>query len=177
MFSSITLPAILGLLVGIPFTLTATDNYTGWEKYDSREGGFHVYFPKKPVVKTPSSATGQFHVIGIQRTNANELSFSCQGKLKAEPFVDQAAEAAYLKGQQAGAVLSSKGKLIEEKEIEVDSVTGRDFIITFNETTTLRSRAFVFGKVICTITVFGKDADSVRTGDAKKFLESFKTNK
>jgi hypothetical protein len=152
-------------------------DYEGWEKYNPAEGGFHAFFPKKPVVKKASPATGNFHVIGVQRSALDELGFSCQWKMKDQPSSNKDAEVAYLLGQQTGMVLSAKGKLIEGKEISVDGVLGRDFIVKIDEANTFRCRAFVSGKLIGTLTVYGKDAETVRSGDAKKFLESFKMSK
>ncbi|HZZ77733.1 MAG TPA: hypothetical protein VFE62_04385, partial [Gemmataceae bacterium] len=47
----------------------------GWEKYTPATGGFHIVFPKKPIVKDASAATGNFHVIGVKRAGERARIF------------------------------------------------------------------------------------------------------
>jgi hypothetical protein len=147
-----------------------------WEKYSPADGGFNVSFPKKPLVKEPSAATGNLHVAAVQRAAADELGFICQWKVTDKAFESKEVERAYLKGQQQGMMKGIKGKLIEEKEITTDGFLGLDFLVQANNMS-LRSRSYVSGKRLVTLMVIGKDVDSVRSESAKKFLESFKESK
>jgi hypothetical protein len=146
------------------------------EKYSPPTGGFHLSFPMKPSVKEPSAATGNLHVAFVQQTAIDELGFLCQWKVRDKAFENKEGKRAYLKGQQTGMVIGSKGKLIEEKEITTDGFLGLEFIIEAGNIT-LRSRSYVSGKRIVTIMVLGKDSDAVRSDSAKRFLESFRESK
>jgi hypothetical protein len=168
---------VLVAIIGNTATVEKEQVDDAWEKYNPSEGGFQISFPKKPVVKKASVMTGNFHVAGVQRMAINEFGFNCQWKIKDQPYADKDAEIPYLKGQQTGMVLAAKGKLVEEKEINLDGIRGRDFVVRLDAANTFRCRSFISGKLICTLAVYGKDADAVHTGDAKKFLESFKISK
>jgi hypothetical protein len=147
-----------------------------WEKYAPPAGGFEVSFLKKPDVKDASSATGNFNVAANPRVGADDVGFICQWKLKDKASEKKAADILYLRGQRTGIVNGVKGKLIEEKEIKCGEFQGLEFVVQASNAT-LRCRAYVSGKRIVTLMVVGKDADAVRTDDAKKFLDSFKESK
>jgi hypothetical protein len=77
-------------------------DYLGWIPYAPIEARFEVRFPKVPILKTASPATGNFHVAGVQRQTVNDLAFGCRWLIKENAFRSTQAEAAYLKGQQIG---------------------------------------------------------------------------
>ncbi len=111
---------------------------------------------------------------GVQRQNPESLGYICQWTIKEKPYANRDAEAAYLKGSQLGALTASKGKLVEEKAIDLEKVQGRDLIIELPDRSLLRVRSFVAGKRVINLQVSGKDKDAVSSGDALKFLDSLK---
>jgi hypothetical protein len=151
-------------------------DYQGWKEYAPSEAAFEVRFPTEPVVNTPTPATGNFHVAGVQRRAVDELGYTCQWTIKEKAYSSEA-EGAYLRGQQAGALKSSKGKLVEEKDITLDGVPGREFIIELADKNVFRIRTYLAGKRMITLQVVGKDTESVRSLDAVKFFESLKISK
>jgi hypothetical protein len=147
-------------------------DYQGWKEYASAEAGFKVRFPGEPIVKTASPATGNFHLVGIQRQAIDELGYTCQWTIKEKAYENKEAEAAYLKGQQSGAVKSSKGKLVEENAIVSDGFTGRQYIIEVASQNVLHCRSYLAGKRVITLQVWGKDVESVQSPNAVKFFDS-----
>ena len=146
-------------------------DYQGWKKYAPSEAAFQVLFPKEPVVKTPSPATGNFYVVGVQRQALDDVGYICQWTIK-----EKAPNKEYLKDQQMGALNSSRGKLVEESDITLDGVPGREFIIELPDKNVSRWRSYVAGNRVISVQVQGKDVESVRSGDAVMFLDSLNIN-
>jgi hypothetical protein len=115
-------------------------------------------------------------VAGVQRRAANELGYTCQWTIREKAYSSREAVTGYLRGQQAGALKSSKGKLVEEKDITLDGVPGREFTIELPDKNRMRCRSYLAGKRVVTLQVVGKDLESVRSTDAVKFFESLRIN-
>jgi len=151
-------------------------DYKGWKEYAPTEGGFEVRFPTEPAIKAPSPATGNFHIAGTQRQAPDELEFMCQWIIKGQPYDSKQAEVLYLRSQQLGMLTASKGQLVDEEEITLDSANGREFTIAIPGKEVVRSRSYLAGKRMITIQVWGKDTQAVGSTDATKFLDSLKIN-
>lgn len=152
-------------------------DYQGWKEYAPPEAAFEVRFPREPVVRPPSPPNGIFHVAGVQRQAVDELGYTCQWTIKEKAIGSKEVEAVYLKAQQTGALQSSQGKLVEEKDITLDGATGREFIIEYPDKQLFRCRSYLAGKRVITLQVMGKDTESVRSMDAAKFFDSLRINK
>jgi hypothetical protein len=152
-------------------------DYQGWKQYAPTEPGFEVWFPSEPLVRAASQATGNLHVAGVQRRGPDDLAFTCQWKIRDQPFASPEAELAYLMGQQLGALKSTKGRLLVEQEITLDGSRGREFIIAIDDTNVNRIRSYLAGKRMVSLQVLGKDKEAVHSTDATKFLDSLKFRK
>ena len=157
--------------------------YKGWIEFAPTDAGFQVRIPKEPIVKTGSSASSNLNTASILRKTADDLGFICQWEIRDQTGRKEA-EVIYLKGQQFGMLIATKGQLIEEKEIALDHVQGREWIIAIGENKqfpataeTLRCRSYVVSKRMISLQVIGKNADAVRSTDAVTFLESLKISK
>jgi hypothetical protein len=151
-------------------------DYQGWKRYAPTESGFEVWFPREPQEKAASPATGNLHVAGVQRRAVDELAFTCQWKINDKPRANREAEVAYLLGQQTGALNSTKGRLVDGRTINLDGWQGREFTIAINNEHVSRVRTYLVGKRMISLQVLGKDAEAVRSNDAKTFFESLKIN-
>ena len=155
----------------------AEHDYTAWKTYSPAEAAFEVRFPSEPTVKVASPDTGNFHIAGIQRHALNTLGYTCQWSIREKPFSNKEEESEYLKGQQTGALASSKGKLVEQKEITQDGFPGRQFIIEFGSQNTLHCRSYLAGKRVITLQVGQRSRNRQCSADAIKFLDSLKISK
>jgi hypothetical protein len=147
-----------------------------WRRYAPKGAGFEVLLPSDPAVKETPHGTETLHVAAVQRKAVESLGYVCQW-LKAGPFANQEAEAAYLQGQQEGSLRASKGKLLAEKEIRLGAAAGREFVVAVSEGNVLRCRVFLAGGKVINLQVWGRDEDAVRSKDAQRFLASLKFSK
>ncbi|MBN1420438.1 MAG: hypothetical protein JXP34_16795 [Planctomycetes bacterium] len=150
--------------------------YGDWKRYAPAEAGFEAWFPEPPVIKPASAATGNFHVAGLLRRTAGGVVFTCQWIVREKSFSGEAA-AAYLQGQQLGAVKSANGRLVEEREIVLDGVPGREFVIETADGRLLRCRAYLAGKRLITLQVLGTGTQAIRSAEVVKFLDSLTISK
>ena len=152
-------------------------DYNGWSRYAPADAQFEVRFPSEPIVQPPSQANGNLHVAGVERKTVNSLAFICQWTIEKQPKASRAAEAAYLMGQQIGAVNSTKGRLVEGKDITLGDVNGREFTVAVGKDDVTRVRGYLAGKRMISLQVVGKDTEAVRSIDAQKFLDSLQISK
>src|SRR5262249_43334087 len=138
--------------------------------YAPKEANFEVRFPSDPTVKMTPHGSETIHVAGIQRQAVDGLGYVCQWVIKEKLFGSEEAEVAYLKGQQEGALKSSRGNLVSEKEISLNGVPGREFIIEYDDQNVLRCRVYLAGKRVVNLQVWGKDKEAVSSKDAVKFF-------
>jgi hypothetical protein len=114
--------------------------------------------------------------VRVPRKVVEGLGYVCQW-LKREPFESKAAEAAYLKGQQEGSLQATKGKLLAEKEIQLDKAPGREFVIQVSKSNVVRCRVFLVRDRVINLQVWGQDEKAVRSKDAERFFRSLKVMK
>jgi hypothetical protein len=165
--------ACMTLTFALCYSLVPADDKEKWKEYSSAEGRFQVHFPGVPEVGTVPNQKPEMHRVAVKRPSSDGLGYMCYWTVKEEPFRDKESEVAYLKGLQEGAVKSSRGELDGEKEIELDGLKGREFFVKVSKNNYVRFRAFVSGKHVYTIQVWGKDNEAVQSQDADKFLKSF----
>lgn len=154
-------------------SLVLADDKGGWKEYASAEGRFRVFFPADPEVGKVPNQKPEMHRVAVKRQSADGLGYMCYWTVKEGSFKNKEAETAYLKGIQVGAVKSSKGELAGEKEIDLDGLQGREFFVKISESNYVRFRAYVNGKHVYNLQVWGKNKGAVRSHDADKFLKSF----
>jgi hypothetical protein len=149
-----------------------------WEEYRSTEGRFTVRFPETPVPKTvphkdASGKVTQFHLVGVRRHGAEGFGYAVQYFDRPNPPGDKVAEATYLKEVQAAAQLGAKGKLLAEKEIDLNGVPGREFSIKGTKDTCMRYRVYAVGARTYTLWFSAKDEKALDSETARKFFKSF----
>jgi hypothetical protein len=142
------------------------------KEFAPKEGGFSLTFPSETTSGTAGSGASQFKTERVKRSAVGALGYTLYWRLREKPFDTPAAAEAYLKAQQEG--VAASGKLVSEGEINLDGGKGREFIVTVNESTTLRCRAFVVEKLICMLMVQGQGMKAVTSDDAERFFKSFK---
>jgi len=147
---------------------------SNWSRYAPAEGDFEVSFPTTPELKMMTLDGQPVHVAAVRRTKVEDLSFTCHWFVNEKPHEHDAGEIIYLRGYQYGAVTAAKGKLIEEKEIDLEGYRGRDFTIAFTDTDVGRTRVYVAGRRVISLGVAGRNKEATSTGDALKFLDSLK---
>jgi hypothetical protein len=158
----------LGLVFLVVMPLFAVDS-ADWKEFAPKGGRFGVKFPAKTTPGKAGSGNNEFKT---ERCVFNATGYTLYWRVREKPFATADETEAYLKSQQKG--VANAGKLISEKEITVGGIKGREFTVTVNESTTLRCRAFVIDKVVCTLVVQGKTPEAVKASDAETFLKSFK---
>jgi hypothetical protein len=162
---------------GPPSEKAPRHDYSQWKLYAPKEATFKVRFPSDPTLRTTPHGSETIHVAGVQRQGVDGLGYVCQWLLKEKPSASREAEAAYLKGQQEGALKSSNGKLVEEKEITLGGVPGREFIIAVADRNVLHCRVYLAGTQVINLQVWGRDKEAVSSGEAIKFLDSLALGK
>jgi len=152
-------------------------DYSQWKLYAPKEATFKVRFPSDPTLKTTPHGSETIHVAGVQRQGVDGLGYVCQSLLMEKPYNSREAEATYLKGQQNGALKSSNGKLVAEKEITLGGVPGREFIIQVADKNVLHSRVYLASSQVINLQVWGRDTEAVSSKEAIMFLDSLTLGK
>jgi hypothetical protein len=152
-------------------------DYSNWKEYAPTGAAFTVRFPSDPTLQSTKNGQQTIQVAGIQRKEVNGLGFVCQWFVKEKPFGNQKEEAAYLVGQQVGAVKASKGKLSAEKEVTLSGILGREFFVEVADNNVMQCRVYLAGSRVINLQVWGQDKEAVSSGDALKFLDSLKLSK
>jgi hypothetical protein len=161
------------LTFALCYSLLLADDKGNWKEYSSAEGQFKIHFPGVPEVGTVPNQKPVMHRVGLKRSSADGLGYTCYWTVKEKPFRNKEAETAYLKSFQEGAVKSSRGELDGEKEIELDGLTGREFFVKVSKNNYVRFRVYVSGKYVYNLQVWGTNNEAVQSQDADRFLKSF----
>jgi hypothetical protein len=147
---------------------------SGWKGYAPPSADFAVQFPIEPTVLPASPQNLNYHTAGVQRHAVDDLAYVCRWKLNEKPYSDRMREALFLRGYQVGLAASEQGKVVEEQDAACDGFAGREYFIGARDGTTLRCRSFVAGTRVITLLAVGKDAESVRSPNATRFLDSLR---
>lgn len=162
--------AILALAFMSSFA--STEDKGEWKEYASAEGRFKVLFPSNPRVSKVPNRKPELHRIGVRRSSEDSLGYLCYWSIKDRPFRSKELAAAYLIGVQTGALKSSKGLLDGDNVIELAGLPGREFFVKISDSNYLRCRAYVNGRYVYTLQVWGRNKNAVSSADAEKFLKS-----
>jgi hypothetical protein len=167
---------VLLATVLIPWLASAQDE-SKWKVFAPKDAGLAVKFPGDPVVKSGMHEGETVYLAGIQRKAIDDLGYVVQWTTKEKAFADKMVEGEFVRNFQKGAVLSTKGKLVEEKEVSLDGLVGRQFIIELPDKNVLHSRVYVAGKRVVNLQAWGKDKEAVCSKDAMRFFESLTISK
>ena len=160
--------------------IKSNHDYTGWKRIAPKGGAFEIRFPVEPTINmtTPvRSGTGVVHTVGIQRLDVDHLGFVCSWSLLAKAYGSRVSEDSYLRGTQARALQTSRGKLIEEKPIILNGVSGREYLHEVSPGNVKCCRLYLADKRLISLQVAGKDQEALRSEDVVKFLDSLKIAK
>ncbi len=152
-------------------------DYRGWASYLPPGAGFAVYFPAEPAVTPASPASGGMEAARVARRAADTVGLSCQWRLKDAAARSRAADEAYLRGHQVGAVARSGGKLLGEQELDWDGFPGREYVIEVPERGVFRCRAVVSGRLTVTLLAEGRDGEAVQAVDVTQVLDSLRISR
>jgi hypothetical protein len=143
-------------LVGWVFTGVVAAQPADWKEFMPKEGGFSIKFPA--ATKSGKAGTGS-DPFNTERAVVNQVNYTLYWRLREKPFENAKAADAYMKGQQQG--VAKSGTLVNEAEIAVDGVKGREFTVNIKDRT-LRCRVFVIDRVLVTLVIQGPTAESVQ---------------
>jgi hypothetical protein len=166
----------------IPIVLFAcapafADGQPAWKEYASKEGRFKVHFPEEPVAGKIPNQKPEMHRVGVKRPKLDALGYTLTWTVKDQPYKDDQAEQAFMKGVQLGSVNATKGTLESEAEIKLNGVPGREFTFKISDDSYYRYRVFVDKTYVYHLLVMGRDKKAVESEDAVKYLKSFEIEK
>jgi hypothetical protein len=143
-----------------------------WDPFTCEDGGFSVLMPGSPQALAPppgdppiegrgygADAGGLEYKVSFER-----LAAEWQAEDKIETIFDLIRDAA---------VRNTKGRLLSERRITLESVRGREFLIELPDSALIRRRAFVAHKRLYRLVVGGLK-QGVLSEDADRFFESFR---
>jgi hypothetical protein len=145
-----------------------------WKEFVPEGAGFTVRLPGEPSVSKLPDGGGRAQ---LKKTAADGFTYYCTWMPKEVPPAGEDVAKAYLRGMEAGAAKAVKGKVVAEKEITLDGVPGREYVIAAPENTVIRCRAFAAGERVLDFQVWGKDREGVQSKDPEKFFGSIKLTK
>lgn len=146
-------------------------------RFAPRGARFDVWFPAEPTLRDTSDGDNTIHVAtGPQRKTADDLYLTCHWVLNDE-LREEKNVPAYLFGVVQGAVQSSKGKLLENKEIALNGFPGRQYVIEVNDRNTLATRVYFADDRVIYVGVMGKNHDAVIGPEARQFWDSLRIGK
>jgi hypothetical protein len=164
--------ALLALLLLAPFTPAA--DRPEWKEFTPEGAGFTVLLPGEPTVRKLPEGGGRAE---IKRPAVDGFSYHCSWLLKEVPPAGPEVARAYLLGMQEGSAKGVKGKVVASKEITLDGMPGREFVIDVAENQVIRCRAYAVGERLLDFQVWGKDREAVQSKDPEKFFGSIKLTK
>lgn len=149
-----------------------------WKPYQSKDGGFQVILPGKPLESRQlvKSGLGTLEVTMLLFEHKKEGAFVVSFANFPEGAFKGGDDEKRLDFARDGAVASSKGKLKSEKKITLDKYPGRELVIESPTKGTVRTRIFAVEKRLYQTIVAGPAA-FVHGKDAERFLSSFQFEK
>jgi len=169
----------LGTTLLIPLVLAAAGGPAKeWMPYLSKEGGFEVTLPGKPVESRQNVKTrlGTLQVTMLLLEQKNEAVFVVSFSEFPENAFKDGDDQKRLNFARDGAVASAKGKLKSEKKITLGKIPGRELLIESGGKGTIRTRIYAVEKRLYQTMVVGAGA-FVQGKDAERFLNSLKFDK
>lgn len=175
-------PAILVVISVLSFTVVADD----WVIFRSQ--GFVASFPKKPEADSQAinSAFGKLRMNSFMYdASADSTDENLVYGVMATKYPDSLAKAAnnkafikgFFDGVTKGSVKSVNGKLLSEKDIELDGYPGKEIRVDFqNGLAVIRMRIYMVKTVMFTLqTICYTERDENKS--MYRFLESFRLEK
>jgi hypothetical protein len=152
----------------------AQDSKTDWKEFTSKEGHFKVLMPGKPEHNNLDSVSdfgkGILHMNSAQANGtmyAGNYSDFPEG-IKKVPIKQ------VFDSSRDGAVGNLDGKLVSEKDIELNKHPGREILIAVAGGVRLfRVRVYLVDRRLYQVVVFGPK-EAANSKEADKFLDSFK---
>ena len=163
----------------LPLLLTAAgEPAKDWKPYHSKEGGFEVSFPGKPLESRQLVKTGlgTLQVTMLLLEHKKEAAFVVSFTDFSEEAFKGGDDEKRLNFARDGAVASAKGKLKSEKKITLAKFPGRELVIESDTRGTVRTRIYAVEKRLYQTMAVGSKA-FVQSKDAERFLNSFQLDK
>jgi len=166
----------LWLTLTIPLTLGSAlaGDTKGWEPFTSKEHGFSILMPGKPLENTQNvkSPVGQLEVTTFFADHGKDAAVMISVTQYPESAL-KFGPAKLLDSARDGAVSSSKGKLKAETKITLGAHQGRDLTIESDTRGHMRTRIFLVGsRLIQTMAIGPKGYPQSK--EATTFLDSLK---
>jgi hypothetical protein len=149
---------------------------TDWQALAPKDGGFSILFPGIPTEsnKAIKTASGTTNVTLFElKVPPGDGRFVFGYSQLPDSSILVGTEDKHLDNARDGAVASSKGKLIREKSLLLDTHPGRELYIEVEGKAIVLMRMYAVKHRLYQVVVVGS-ADLVTSQSAAKFLDSFK---
>lgn len=148
-----------------------------WYYYESANGGYTAYFPVAPSERNQQINDEQGRPITAYITMVQEMS---TGKTYTVSYADMPEEVksspetdAKLRKQLEDQISTMKGKILEEKEVKVGNLNGKEYVIDIMSVMEMRVRKAYKGKRVYSIACVYMKSENLDKGEGNRFIESF----
>ncbi len=165
---------LLGLLALV--LVAARDKDDAWQDFTSKDGGFEVSMPGKPVeqkdsLRTPSGPLDLvMYVVERKKEETAYIAMFCEFP---ESVFKSGTDEKRLDYARNRAVASTKGKLVGEKKIKLGDYPGRELQFEVEGKGLVRQRMYAVKDKLYQLLVAGPK-EAALGKDADRFLQSFK---
>jgi hypothetical protein len=159
--------------IHVPTALTAG----GWKEYSSAEWKFSVVFPAAPE-KTQHMQATPFGEVTVHSFQAQHGAMRCSVNVTdhSRELIERTTEEerfANLKAIAEAGFLGKDTKVLEDKPVELDSHSGREFLVEIEPFGRIRSRFFWLGRRLYHVNIAYKP-EFLNPIAAEHFLDSFR---
>jgi hypothetical protein len=147
-----------------------------WKQFTPKDGSFVVLFPGSPMEykKTIKGSDGPVDVLLFEvLVPPGDGKFLVGYSEFPEASIKPGTEDKRLDNARDGAVANSKGTLLRQKILLLDSYPGRELDIKIDAKTMVKVRLYAVKNRLYQLVVFGND-ELIHSKEAEKFLTSFK---
>jgi hypothetical protein len=149
----------------------------GADPFESKDGRYKVTFPNAPTEsnKDVETAAGklQLHIAALEVKK--DLAFMVIWNDYPEAVAKEQAQAVLERVRDGSK--GPDGKVVDDKEIALGKVPGRDFVLDKGDNHYYRSRSYLSSNRLYQVIISGVKKDSVGSKEAEAFLDSFEIGK
>lgn len=165
---------MLILILLLNLTITSDDLPAGWTKVSLPTAGFKVDMPNPERKFLEDKGPDDKPVfIRIHRGKEGKVSYLVTVSEFSLSYITQPAKTIFDNARE-GSLARSGGSLVSEKEIKLDKVPGREFVVKAKDAGFVRARVYVFNQRQYSVMVAGPKLEDLETAETKLFFDSFK---
>ncbi|MBL8824223.1 MAG: hypothetical protein JNJ77_16680 [Planctomycetia bacterium] len=165
---------MLFILLLLAVTFTRDDLPEGWNKVSLPTAGFKVNMPNPERKFMEDKGPDDKPVfIRMHRGKEGKVSYLVTVSEFSLSYISQPAKTIFDNARE-GSLARSGGSLVSEKDIKLDKVPGREFVVKAKEAGFVRARVYVFNQRQYSVMVAGPKLEDLETPETKQFFDSFK---